>query len=141
MRKNTLIIVMILSMFIFSLQMAEPLTAASLKVVDHGSIKFKVHNNAGTYTWKTYQKGNNYVKVVGYLYSPSTKRGVYIYNYFEKVSKTKLRNHGKDVVKYYDYGTSQTINIGSTYTHTKLTAAQYYWKVYRPFMIKYVKTL
>ena len=52
MRKNTLIIVMILSMFIFGLQMAEPLTAASLNVVDHGSIKFKVHNNAGTYTEK-----------------------------------------------------------------------------------------
>ncbi len=142
MRKNVLLISMILSMFVFGLQIAEPVAATSWKTIDHGTTKFKsYYGDKCTYKWTTYQSGKNYVKMVGYMYSPQTNTGVYIYDYFKKVSKTKLKNYGKDVGHYYNYKTSRTINFGNTYCNTKLTAAQYYWKVFRPYMIKNVGKL
>ena len=143
MRKNILLISMVLSMFVFGLQIAEPVAATSWKTIDHGTFKLtnKYTNVTCIYKWTTYQKGKNYVKVVGYGYNPSTNVGAYLYNYYKKVSKTKLKISSKEVVKYYNLGATRTLNLGSGYAHTKLTAVQCYWKWYRSLMIKEMKTL
>ena len=79
-----------------------------------------------TYTWKTYQKGTSFVEMIGYGYSPQTNRGVYSYMYLQKVSKTKLKEYGKDIIKDHNSGTSQTMTFSPEYVYTKLTAAQHY---------------
>lgn len=137
MRKNTLLIATILSMFVFGLQLAEPVAASSLKVVDHGSIKFKDsedYNNTLYYKWKTYQKGINYVEIIGYYYSPKHKYGEYIYEHIQKVSKSKVKIYGKLV--FIESGTRDSMNFDTYYAKTKLTAARYYWRVERPEMLK-----
>lgn len=133
MNKNVLLIALMLSMCFVSLQIAEPAAAASLKVVDHGSMKLNVNNVTGTYTWKTYQRGTSYVEMIGYAYSPKTKVGVYTYVYIQKVSKTIVKSYGKDVIKYS--GHSQTIKISPQYCYTKLTAAQCYWRYFKPALL------
>ena len=138
MRKNSLMIVLMLSMFVFGLQIAEPAAAASLKVVDHGSIKFKDPNNynsTDSFKWKTYQKGTSYVVMKGYLYSPTMNRGAYTYVYLNKISKKIIKMTSK--ATYMDYNTSKSFNknLGTSYYYTKLTAAQCYWKYVRgPFL-------
>jgi len=135
MRKNIVLIAAILSMFVFSLQIAEPVAAAKLKVVDHGSTKFKdpYDKSTVTYKWKTYQMGTNYVEVVGSYYFPEYNLREYVYVYLKKVSKTKIKMSGKITVK--DSHSSHSQSIGSHYYYTKLTAAQYYWRVVRPEML------
>lgn len=143
MRKNILLISMLISMFVFGLQIAEPAAATSWKTIDHGKFKLTNHytNVTCNYKWTTYQKGKNYVKTVGYGYNPSANIGAYIYKYYKKVSKTKMKVSGKEVIKYYNYGTAQTLNLGSAQGYTKLTAVQCYWKWYRSITINELKNL
>lgn len=137
MRNNVILIAAILFMFVFGLQLAEPAAAANLKVVDHGSIKFKDtedYNNTLYYKWKTYQKGINYVEIIGCYYSPIHKYKEYIYEHIQKVSKSKVKIYGKLV--FIESGTHHSMNFETYYAKTKLTAAQYYWRVERPDMLK-----
>ena len=134
MRNKSILIVAVLAMFVFSLQIAEPAAAAKLKVMDHGSIKFKDHSNnaTGTYKWTAYQSGINYVKVAGTYYYPYNLK-LYMYVYLQKISKTKIKMSSKLIVKapYYSYSK----NMGTQYGYTKLSAVQYYWRVLRPDML------
>lgn len=143
MRRNVLLISIVLSMFVFGLQIAEPVAATNWKVIDHGTFKLtnKYTNVTCSYKWTTYQKGKNYVKAVGYGYNPSANIGAYLYHYYKKVSKTKLKVSGKEVVKYYNYGKTQTLNLGSAHGYTKLTAVQCYRKWYRSIFINELKNL
>lgn len=138
MRKNVLLIAAILSMFVFGLQIAEPVAAASYKLVDHGSIKFKdpyYYNTTDTFKWKTYQKGTNYAVMKGYLYNPKTNRCAYTYVYLQKITKKILKMTMKETYKDYNTGKSINKNLGTTYYKTKLTAAQCYWRYARgPFL-------
>lgn len=142
MNKNILLIAAILSMFVFSVQVAEPAAAASLKVVDHGAIKLKdpVNNSKFiTYKWTTYQRGTSYVAMIGYLYSPGTNKGVYTYIYLQKVRKNLIKMYGKQIMKNYNTRTSTTKKLSTTYCYTKLTAAQAYWRVIKPSFLQGLK--
>ena len=139
MRKNIVLMALMLSMFV-GLQVAEPAAASSLKVVDHGSLKLHNGNLTATYNWKTYQSGTSYVKTVGHVYCPQTKRSVYTYVYLKKISKTILKSYGKYVIVSAS-GHSKTIKISPEYGYTKLTAAQCYWRYSRPEMISEVSKL
>lgn len=134
MKNKSILIAAVLAMFVFSLQIAEPASAAKLKVMDHGSIKFNDHSNnvTGTYKWTAYQSGINYVKIAGTYYYPHNLK-VYMYMYLQKISKTKIKISGKVIGKapYYSYSQS----IGTHYDYTKLSAVQYYWRVLRPDML------
>ncbi len=130
MNKNSLLIVLVMFIFVFGLQIAEPAAAAGLKEIDHGSYNFTSCNILTNYKWTTYQKGANYVKMVEYYYFPQYKSKEYCYMYFQKVSATKLKVSEK-IVTYYD-NTHSTKNMKPFYEHTKLTAVKYYWKEFRP---------
>ena len=130
MRKNVVLIAAILSMVFFSLQIVEPASAASLKVVDHGSFTFKDSTGGSdTFKWTTYQKGVDYVEVIGCAYYPKTKITLYYYLYLQKVSKNKIKVNGKFVGK--SSGVNYSQNLGDYYDSTKLTGAQYYWRIFR----------
>lgn len=133
MNKNLVLMALIMSMFV-GLQIAEPAAAASMKVVDHGSIKLKdYYGNPYTFTWKTYQIKTSYVKMVGHAYSPKTKKEAYMYVYIQKISKNLVKISGKDVLKYS--GHTKTIKIPTEYGYSKLTAAQCYWRYFRPSLL------
>ncbi|MEN6291204.1 MAG: hypothetical protein ABFD07_04195 [Methanobacterium sp.] len=134
MRKNVLLISIIFSMFI-GLQIAEPASATSWKAVDHGSIKL----NGGTegiitYKWTTYQKGVNTVEMKFSFDVPKEKFKQYYQINLQKISKTKLKMTGKTYVAYYT-GKHDSKSSSTKYQHTKLTAAQYYWREIRPSML------
>lgn len=134
MRNKSILIAAVLAMFVFSLQIAEPAAAAKLKVIDHGSIKFKdtYEHCTDTYKWTAYQSGINYVKVVGTYYYPHSLKE-YVYVYLQKISKTKIKMTGKVVAKAPYYSSSK--NLSTQYYYTKLSAVQYYWRVLRPDML------
>ena len=134
MRKNILLISIIFSMFI-GIQIAEPASAASWKTIDHGSIKLN-GDTAGiiTYKWTTYQKGVNNVEMKFSFDVPKEKFKQYYQINLQKVSKTKLKMIGKTYVAYYT-GKHDSTSSSTQYQHTKLTAAQYYWRVIRPSML------
>ena len=134
MNKNVLLMALVMSTFVFGLQIAEPAAAASLKVIDHGSYNFKEKNNNVTYKWKTYQKGVNYVKIVEYYYFPQYKTNKYWYTYLQKVSATKIKVKEKIFDYYSDDSSTETTKL--YHIPTKLTVAKYYWKKIRPIMTK-----
>ena len=134
MNKNLVLMALMMSMFVFGLEIAEPAAAASMKVVDHGSVKFKDgYGNPGTFTWKTYQIKTSYVEMVGHAYSPKTKKEAYMYVYIQKISKNIVKISGKDVLKYA--GHTKTKFIPTEYCYSKLTAAQCYWRYLRPYLL------
>ena len=133
MRKNTTLIAAMMFMFVFSLQIAGPASAASLKEIDHGSFTFKdSKNNVDTFKWTAYQKGTNYVEITGYASYPKSKVGVYYYIYLQKTSSTKVKMTGKVTVKNLNTGTQKSKDLGPYYDNTKLTAVQYYLKEFKP---------
>ena len=120
------LIALISFIFVFNLQISEPVAAAKLKLVDHGSIK-STDSYSGYHkeSWFAYQKGINYLKVNNYDYTGAidkTDKFTYI---FQKISKTNLKE------TIYINGKKN----GVRYHHTKLTAARYYWRLFRPGMI------
>lgn len=134
MNKNLVLMALVMSMFVFGLEIAEPAAAASMKVVDHGSVKIKdSYGNPGTFTWKTYQIKTSYVEMIGKAYVPKTKKQAYMYVYIQKVSKNLVKISGKDVLKYS--GHTKTKYIPTTYGYSKLTAAQCYWRYFRPSLL------
>ena len=135
MRKNTTLIAAIMFTFVFGLQIAGPVSAASLKEIDHGSFTFKdSKNNIDTFKWTAYQKGTNYVEIIGYAYYPKSKMGVYYYIYLQKTSSTKIKMTGKVTVKNLITGAQKSKDLGTYYDNTKLTAVQYYLKEFKPVL-------
>lgn len=120
MRKNLALVALISFMFVFSLQIAQPVSAAKLKVVDKGSFTEDYGYGKCTNTWKTYQKGTYYVKIVATSKSPghTDRMTMYLIKVSKRVLKIKTINNGKWT--------------GTMYLPSKLTAAQYYWKYIRP---------
>ena len=125
MRKNILLITVILSMFVFGLQMAEPTAAASLKEIDHGSYKINdAYNGYFTYSWKTYQYKTSYVKIKVYVKFKGQKT---------QTMTTTLRKESKYILQIREfYNKKWAITY---YIPEKRTAAQYYWRVVRPSML------
>jgi hypothetical protein len=125
MRKNILLVAAIISMFVFSLQMAEPAAATSLKQVDHGSYKVNgPNNNYFIYSWKTYQYKTSYVKIKAYLKFKWQKT---------QTMTMTLRKESRYILQirqFYNKKWASTI-----YIPEKRTAAQYYWRVIRPSML------
>jgi hypothetical protein len=124
MRKNIVLLSGILFMIMIGLQAAEPVAAA--KLVDHGAIK-GTDADYGYYkvSWFTYQTGVNYVKVNVFDYWAFCDDTNKMTMTLKKVSKKKIK------LTMYD---SDTKSSFTTYGNTKLTAAQYYWRVIRPSM-------
>lgn len=133
MNKNIVLMALMVSMFVFGLQIAEPAAAASLKMIDHGSMNIKQHtdNNTINFNWKTYQKGKNYVVMKNCLYSHKYNKAAYCYFYIQKINKNTMKVTEKDVYTNYNTGKSTTKNYKPAYDKTKLTAVQYYWKYIR----------
>lgn len=140
MRKNVLLIAAVVSMFVFSLQVAEPAAAAKLKVVDHGSVKLKdSYDGVMSFKWTTYQRGTNYVAMIGYLYSPQSKKGCSMHIYIQKLGKTLIKTYGTEKFKNYKTGHSFTKKLKPDYYYTKLTAARAYWRLFRPSLLAEMK--
>ncbi len=128
MRKNIVLVALISFMFVIGLQAAAPISAASLKVIDHDFTKFKDGNTTVTYKWTTYKKGENYAVMKGKYYPDINSYTSYYYMYFQKISKTKIKITEKTFVINKKTGKSKTLNQKTYYRYTKLTAVQYYWK-------------
>lgn len=112
--------------------LAGPVAAA--KVVDHGTeYGWSGQNGWMKITWTTsqlYKSGkinNNFIKSYATYYFKD--HGKYVLGWHEKVTIAKV---AKNTVKITDWSDSE-LGPGTTVTYakTKLTAAQYYWRVYR----------
>jgi hypothetical protein len=128
MRKNIVLITLMLSIFVFSLQIAEPV--AAVKVVDHGT-KVTYDNDLGwmKIVWKTYQYNNNYLKMhVKYYFK---QNGKYVLDESDNITLAKIT---KSKIKITINALSVD-NIGGkpgvTYRKTELNAAHYYWREFR----------
>lgn len=101
-------------------QFAAP--ASAVKVVDHGTVY--VNDLAPMkVVWKTYQYNNNFVKV--YTTDYIKKHGKYVYL---NRGITTIAKVTKNSAKITDWTTARK-GTSVTYHKTKLTAAQYYWRV------------
>ena len=126
MGKNIVLVALISFMFVIGLQVAEPAAAASLKVIDHSSIKIKEYNV--TYKWTAYKKGENYVVMKGSYYPEVNSYKTYYYMYFQKISKTKIKITEKVFATNKKTGKTKILSQKISYHKTKLTAVQYYWR-------------
>ena len=128
MNKNIFAILTVLFMVFIGFQFAEP--AAAVKVVDHGT-NYGYSGQSGwmKVTWKTYQYTNNFLKTYAtyYVKDPDTKK--YILSYHEQVTIAKVTKNSVKITDKTDSELGPPVVV--TYAKTKLTAAQYYWRVYR----------
>ena len=129
MNKNIIFAALISFMFVFSLQIAEPVAAYKLKVVDKGHIS---HPGDWKYSWKTYQRGTSYVNVHMHVYDYKTKQTSTYDLLLKKGSKNKLKWTSTISGKYDDVSYKYII---TRHEHTKLTAARFYWRAVRPEML------
>ena len=132
MNKNIFMMLSVLFMVFVGFQFAEP--AAAVEVVDHGT-KYAYNGQDGyiKVTWKTYQYNNDFLKtyVVKYGRNDETKKyelGNDEEYTFAKVTKNSLKT--TDVADWVVDFDMDPVQI--SYCKTKLTAAQYYWRVFRP---------
>lgn len=112
--------------FAICIGMAGTASAAKTKLVDKGYIK-GTDPDMGYYkiSWFTYQKGTYYVKTKLFFYMGSVDQTEKLTVVMQKVSKTKLK------ITAYVNGKK----VGTEYDYTKLTAAQYYWRIFKPDML------
>jgi len=129
MNKSVFMMLSVLFMVFVGFQFAEP--AAAVKVVDHGTkYGWDGQDNAWMKTtWKTYQYNNNHLKIYEavYLKYPKTKKYVLFMNQkwvLTKVTKNSVK------IRHWLYGGIGPAK-GVFYDKTKLTTAQYYWRVFR----------
>jgi hypothetical protein len=125
MNKNIPLIVTVLFMAIISFYIAEP--AAAVNVVDH-FVKYQTDSQYGDIKMvtTTYQYSNNYLKIKTEVYKKSGNNYIFWENWWAsltKVSNTKL--------KINNWPTIDGPNVDTHYVTTSLTAAQYYWRVYK----------
>ncbi len=133
MNKNIFTVLTVLFMVFVSFQLAGPVAAA--KVVDHGT-KYAWNGQDGYFkiVWKTYQYNDNFLKtyVTKYLRDDETKKynelGIDEEFTFAKVTKSSLKitNIAEWLVDF------DTDPVDVSYKKTSLSAAQYYWRVFRP---------
>ena len=135
MNKNIFAILTVLFMVFVGLQFAEP--AAAVKVVDHGT-KYVWDSQDNTWmkiTWKAYQYeksgkiNNNFIKVYRTVYIKDPKTKKYVLDAHETHIIAKVtKNSVKITLKNYgELGKGTTVY----YDKTKLTAARYYWRIYK----------
>lgn len=114
--------------FAICIAMAGTASAAKTKLVDKGSIK-GTDPDMGYYkiSWFTYQKGTSYVKTKMFFYMGSIDYTLKYTFVMQKVSKTKLK------LTFYGDGVKKR----TEYDYTKLTAARYYWREFKPEMTSF----
>ncbi|MCK9151864.1 hypothetical protein [Methanobacterium alcaliphilum] len=103
--------ILLVFVFLFGLQIAEPVSAAKIKLISKGQAK---GDHGIKLSWKTYRIGYNYVKIKGILKADQT---IYTTLVLKKIGKTKLKvieKIGKNKYRVH-------------YTKTKHSAVQYYW--------------
>ena len=126
MDKKVIALIALFMVFI-GFQAAAP--AAAAKVVDHGT-KITYNNDMGwlKIVWKTYQYNINHLKVNVKYYNIHHGKPVFIENdvsTLTKVSKSKIK------ITINVHSTGINGDPGINYRKTKLTASQYYWRVFR----------
>jgi hypothetical protein len=129
MNKNIFAVLMTLFVVFVGFQFAEP--AAAVKVVDHGT-KYGWDGQDDTWaklTWKTYQYNNNFLKIYRTFYTKNSKTKKYVLNSHESFTLAKVTKNSIKITYRSDAGIGPVMNI--YYDKTKLTAAQYYWRVFR----------
>ena len=128
MDKKSIMVLTVLFAVFAGFQFAEP--AAAAKIVDHGT-KYGWNGQDGytKVTWKTYQYNNNFLKTYATYYVKDAYSKKYLFSYHETYTLAKVT---KNSVKITDW-TDSELCPGTTvsYKKTKLTAAQFYWRVYR----------
>ena len=127
MNKKIFLMLSVLFMVFLGFQFAEP--AAAVKVVDHGT-RYVGPTDHYQIVWKTYQYNNNFLKVVSTIYykNPNTKKYELNFN-----SVTTLKKITKTTLKYEETRKQFVNPVDLHYTKTKLTAAQYYWRIYKKY--------
>ena len=80
-------------------------------------------------TWKTYQYDNNHLKVYETVYLKYPKTKEYVLFMHQKWVLTKVTKNSVKI-RYWLYGGIGPAK-GVFYDKTKLTAAQYYWRMFR----------
>jgi hypothetical protein len=126
MKKNVFVALIALFVVFAGFQFAEP--AAAVKIVDHGT-NYGYNGQSGwmKVTWKTYQYNNNFLKTYATYYVK--ENGKYIVSFHETYTFAKVT---KNTIKITDKTDSELgPPVVRTYVKTKLTAAQFYWRVYR----------
>ncbi|MGB9980484.1 hypothetical protein [Methanobacterium sp.] len=134
MNKNIYLMLSVLFMVFVGFQFAEP--AAAVKVVDHGS-KCSWNGQDGwiKINWKTYQYNDNFLKTYTTLYLKNDKNGKYSKELSESENYV-LAKTAKNTLKVTSIWESLNDDVYVSRLKTKLTAAQYYWRVFRPLMMK-----
>ena len=129
MDKKIIPILAVLFMVFIGFQFAEP--AAAVKVVDHGTkYGWDGQDDAWMKTnWKTYQYDNNHLKVYETVYLKYPKTKEYVLFMHQKWVLTKVTKNSVKI-RYWLYGGIGPAK-GVFYDKTKLTAAQYYWRMFR----------
>ena len=127
MNKNIFLMLSVLFMVFVGFQFAEP--AAAVKVADHGT-RYVGPTDHYKVVWKTYQYNNNFLKVVSTIYykNPNTKKYELNFN-----SVTTLKKITKTTLKYKETRKQFVNPVDLHYAKTKLTAAQYYWRIYKKY--------
>ena len=121
----------ILFLAVFGLQFARPV--AAVKVVDHGTHYFWLDNSKMNMVWKTYQYNNNFLKTKALIYYKYNNKGKYHLAWHEVITIAKVT---RSTVKIIDWTDSDFVPPTTVdYKKTKLTAAQYYWRIYRSKML------
>jgi len=110
----------------FCIAIAEPTAAAKTKMIDKGSFK-GTDPDMGYYkfSWVTYQKGTSYIKVKAWMYMGALDYSLKYTFVIQKISKTKIR-----MTTYFNGK-----KIDTNYGYTKLTAARFYWREFRPGLL------
>jgi len=138
MNKNRVMVLTVLFMVFAGLQFAEPV--AAVKVVDHGTKIVNDHELGWMkIVWKTYQYrykktgkiNNNFVKTYAKYYFKQ-KSGKYKLVETQDITLAKVtKSTIKITINARHPGEKPIGKPGVTYRKTKLTAAQYYWRVFR----------
>ena len=130
MDKKAFMALTVLFMIFVGFQFAEP--AAAVKVVDHGT-KYGWSGQDDAWvkvTWKTYQYNNNFLKIYRtfYYYNHKTKKyNPRLPDTFTLAKVTKSNVKITDKTNQNELGPDTSVD----YRKTKLTAARYYWRVFR----------
>ncbi len=129
MNKNMFAVLMALFVVFVGFQFAEP--AAAAKVVDHGTTYgWDAQDGAwAKITWKTYQYNNNFLKTYRTFYTKNPKTKKYVLNSHESFTLAKVTKNSIKETYRSDAGVGPAKNV--FYYKTKLTAAQYYWRVFK----------
>ena len=136
MKRNIVLVAAIVTMFVFGLQIVEPVAAA--KVVDQGNKKV-YDGDLGwmKIAWTTYQykknskTNNNFVKthVKYYFKQPN---GKYELREIQDITLAKTtKSTIKITIRALHPGEKPIGHPGVTYRTTNLTVAQYWWKEFR----------